>query len=254
MTQDQSKIIDKIRKLLNTANDNRGNETERETAMRMALKMLHVHNLEMKDVTDADKKEDREVVFYEEFPDPFRKVIAHNIAELYMCKFYHTKVPNKQKLYFHFVGLESNCEVAKEIASFVIRSVYTESQRLQNKEGGGVHGYGTTFRNAASATIAERCVTMRAEAEQEAESENATPGTALVLASLYDQESGYNDKFITDVLQIKLTPKKPKLVSKSARARAQGHEFGSKVNLSSNLIEGKSAGDDTPQAPAGLLE
>lgn len=250
MTQDQNKIIDKIRKLLNTANDDRGNETERETAMRMAVKMLSIHNLELKDLDVQE--EARDEVHYEEFPDPFRKIIGSAIAELFFCRFYHTKVPNKQKLWFHFVGLESNCEVAKEIASYVIRSIYTESQRLQNTQGGGVHGFGTTFRNAAAQRVVQRCVAMREEQAKEAETDK--PGTALVLASYYDQELAANNNYIEKVLGITIVIKKVKMASKSQAARAAGRAFGDKVNLSSNLIEGKSAGNDNPEPPAALLE
>lgn len=232
--QATDKILDKIRKLLNVGNDKRGNEQERETAMRQALKMLAKHNLEMKDVQNVQDKEDRDEVNYEEFPDPFRKVIAKAIAQLYFCRFYHTKISGKQKNNFHFVGLESNCHTAKEIAAFVIRSVYTESQRQQNSVGNGVHGYGTTFRNAAALRISERCAEMRREEEQDQES-NST-GTALVLASLYDQEYEANENFIVKILNVELKENKHRLANKSKSANAQGREFGDKVNLSSNRI------------------
>lgn len=242
------KILDKIRKLLNVGNDSRGNEQERETAMRQALKMLAIHNLEMKDVQNMDDKEDRDEVHYEEFPDPFRKVIANAIAQLYFCRFYPTKVQGKQKTFFHFVGLESNCNAAKEVAAFVIRSVYTESQRQQNSVGGGAHSYGTTFRNAAGMRIVERCEQMRKDEEKEQEA--TSTGTALVLASLYDQEEKANENFIEKVLDIKLKSKKHRLVNKNAKAHAEGREYGDKVNLASNRV-----GTDGKAAPvAGQLE
>lgn len=240
-TQNQQvseKVMDKIRKLLAHAKDNAaGGEHERDTAMRMALKLLAKHNLEMKDVQDMEDKEDRDEVHYEEFPDPFRKFIANAIAELYFCQFYHTKVAGKQKNNFHFVGLESNCYAAKEISAFVIRSVYTESQKQQNTVGGGVHGYGTTFRNAAAQRIRERCTEMRKA--EESEQETVSTGTALVLANIYEQEAQANSNFIEKVLEVKLKTTKHRLSNKSAKANAEGREFGDKVNLSSKLLDAK---------------
>ena len=57
----EDKIIDKIAKLLAVANGNAaGGEHERDTAMRMATKLLIKHNLSMVDITGKTKGEARE--------------------------------------------------------------------------------------------------------------------------------------------------------------------------------------------------
>lgn len=50
------KILDRIRKLLAMANDERGNDNERETALRQAHAMLTKHGLELADV-EAHERE-----------------------------------------------------------------------------------------------------------------------------------------------------------------------------------------------------
>jgi hypothetical protein len=246
---DNEKAVNKIRKLLAHATDSAaGSEHERDNAMRMALKLLAKHNLTMADV--EEEKEDRDMVFMEQFPDPYRRVIANAIAEMYFCKFYHVKVPNKQKLNFHFVGLESNCNTALEMTKYVIKSVSDESNLKQREAGAGA-GWGTTFRNAACARIAERCREFRAEAEAESAVESQSTGTALVLANLYETEKEANTSYIVKILNVKLTEKKTTLVNKSRSANAQGREFGDKVNLSNQIASNA----QQPAAPvAGLIK
>jgi hypothetical protein len=244
----EEKAIDKIRKLLSHANDNAaGSEHERDNAMRMALKLLAKHNLTMADVAIEDK-EDRESITIEQFPCPYRKVIAHAISQLYFSKFFHEKVPNKQKFLFHFVGLESNIMTTKEMTLYLIKSVLDESIKLYGRAPGQAQALATTFRNAASKRIAERCEELRAEAEAEHQVES--PGTALVLANLYETEKAANENYVVNILGIKdLKKTTVKLANKSQRAAAAGREFGDKINLS-NQINGS-----TEQAApvAGLI-
>lgn len=245
----EEKAIDKIRKLLSHANDNAaGSEHERDNAMRMALKLLAKHNLTMSDVAVEDK-EDRESVTIEQFPCPYRKVIAAAISELYFCKFFHEKVPNKQKFLFHFVGLESNIITTREMTLYLIKSILDESIKMYGRAPGQAQALATTFRNAASRRIMERCAELRAEAEAEHQAESA-PGTALVLANLYETEKTANENYIVSILGIKdLKKTTVKLANKSQRAAAAGREFGDKINLSNQV------GGATEQAApvAGLI-
>ncbi len=50
MTTDNEKVLDKVRKLLALANNEAASEGERDNAMRMAHKLLTMHQLEMADV------------------------------------------------------------------------------------------------------------------------------------------------------------------------------------------------------------
>jgi hypothetical protein len=242
---DQNKIIAKIQKLLNHAKDGAaGAEAERDTAMRMALKLMTKHNLSM-DKVSIENKEDRDELLLEQFPDPYRTMIGHAIAELFFCKFFRTKVPGKQKYNFHFVGLESNAITAREMTLYAIKSVSDESNRAQ-RDAGGNAGWGTTFRNGAALKISQRCFALRKEAEEtktedylkDVEDDEPSPvstGTALVLSNVYQTEADANDSFIEKVLGIQVKKKKLNVVNKSNNALSQGLEYGDKVNLSKQV-------------------
>jgi len=254
--QDQDKIIDRIRKLLKHANDNAsGAEAERDTAMRMAMKLLAMHNLSMSQV-EMEDKEDRDQTFIEEFPDPFRRVVAEAIAKLFFCKFYSGQVPNKQKRYFYFVGLESNATTAAEMTSWLLKSIYSESQRAQ-KANGNAHGFGTTFRNAAAIRISERCDAIRADAVKEdeetrgSEDQTVSASTQLALSTLYENEQAANEAYIRDILKIELKTKNSTLHKKSKKADEMGREFGDKVNLDKQIAATPTPDDSAPVALIG---
>jgi hypothetical protein len=241
MTQDNQRAIDKIKKLLAVANNTatgNGVEHEQETAMRQALALLAKHNLSMADVADNLDKEDRDVAeIDEEFPCPWRRVVAGAIARMMFCQFFFTAVPGKQKYKFSFVGLESNAEAAKSMTQWLLKSVYQESMKRQKDQGQTV-AFGTTFRNAAGDRISTRCHEMRMEAEQAPEYNG---GHALALTSLYKQELEANDVFIEKILGLKVKTKKVKGEIKDRDGLRQGVDFGNKVNLSSQLGTAKVA-------------
>jgi hypothetical protein len=244
-TPDQEKIVDKIRKLLKHAADSaEGAEHERDNALRMAMKLMAKYNLH--DVKMEEDKEDRDETVDEHFPDPFRRIIANAIAEMFFCKFYSNNVPGKQKKNFHFVGLESNAITAKEMAAFVIKSICDESGRVQ-REHMGSHGFGTTFRNAAATRIAERCRAIRAEEEKAQAQEVAPTGsksTAVTLAGFYETELAANEAYIKNILGIQLRKGKATMSNKSSHASQLGRAFGDKINLGPQVGGGskKSAG------------
>lgn len=237
----QDRIIDKIKKLLAVANNGasgNGVEHEQEIAMRQALALLAKHNLEMSDVADNLDKEDREVIeIAEEFPCPWRRVVAGAVAGLFFCKFFWTQVPNKQKYKFSFVGLESNAEAAKSMTEWLLKSIYKESMKRQKEQGQTV-AFGTSFRNAAGNRINDRCYQMRQEAEQAPEYKGTY---ALALTNLYQQEQEANDNFLDKVMGVQLKVKKIKGDIKSLAGLKQGRDYGDKINLSNQLTNSKAA-------------
>ena len=242
--QVQDRIIEKIKKLLAVANSNatgNGVEHEQETAMRQAHAMLAKHNLQMADI--FDDKEDRDVVeIAEEFPCPWRRVVAGALARLYFCTFYWEQVPNKQKYKFCFVGLESNATTAMEMTKFLLKSILQESEK-QRKAKGEVTGWGTSFRNAAGTRISARCSTIRAEAEADPTLNLPAPttsdSTALTIVSVYKNEEEANDAFIEKILGLNLRTKKigGKLLDRDGAVA--GDAYGRKVNLGTQIGSSK---------------
>ena len=232
----EDKIIDKIAKLLAVANGNAaGGEHERDTAMRMATKLLIKHNLSMVDITGKTKGEARESAEAEHYTDPWRRVCAGAIARLYFCGFFTSKIAGKQKLMYTFIGLQSNIETARDIAGYVIKSIDREAKRLR-KEQGQPASFETSFMNAAAGRIGARCDALRAEAEAETQAEQAAnAGNALVLANYYDSEKLANDEYVAFTMNIKLKSKPNRLTNLNNDGFVKGRKFGEDLSLNNQL-------------------
>ena len=231
MNANNDKIISKVQKLLSMANgDAAGGEHERDTAMKMALNLLAKHNLSMSDL-ETDKEE-RELDTIEQYTCPWRRQVAHAISNMYFTSFFSTKIQGKQKLKFSFIGLQSNCQTAKSMTDYVIKSLTKEVIKLR-KELNENAAFETSFFNGAALKIVERCRKLREEAELE--SKGTSSGTSMVLASLYDQEKEANEKYIQDEIHIKLTKKSARLSNLNTNGFNAGKEFGNNLNLSKQL-------------------
>lgn len=227
----ENKIINKVQKLLAVANGSaEGGEHERDTAMKMALSLLAKHNLSMSDC--EIKTEDR--LLEEDLHDvcPWRRTAANAIAKLFFCHFFSSKIQGKQKLKFSFIGLESNVLTTKEMTKWIIKSVHRESA-IRRKELDAPASFATSFCNAAAIQITKRCMEIRKQAELD--SQTASSGTDLVLASIYDQEESANKDYISNKLGIKLIYPKGLLKNINNDGAKAGWEYGKTVNLSKQI-------------------
>lgn len=233
LNTNKDKAIDRIKKLLAMGTDERSNEQERETSMRMALALLAKHNMDMSDVATEIEKEKRNKQELEQFPCPWRRTVGNAIAEMFFCKFFSTNMYGKQKKIFTFVGLESNAVTALEMTKYLINSI-TKEGRKEKKRLGGDHAFETSFFNGAAWRISERCRALKAEAEME--NTKLSTGTALTLVNVYEQEIAANIKFIAEEMGIKLVQGKGKGMSiKDHSAFGMGREFGNGVSLNNQL-------------------
>lgn len=224
-----TRVITKIQKLLNMANGTaEGGEEERDTAMRMALNLLAKHNLSMSDTMVNVTKEKRETQDLETYTCPWRRSVAGSIAKMFFSNFFYSPIPGKQKNKFTFVGLESNVITAKDMTDWIIKSVTKEVLAAKKRLGEGA-AFETSFLNAAAAVISRRCTELRAEAELA--NKPVSGGTAMVLASLYDQEAKANALFIQEEMGLKLKNKPTPLKSLHAGGTRAGAEFGKNINL-----------------------
>lgn len=225
----KEKVIEKIRKILARANDMTGTtEAERETAMKMAHTLLVKHNLslsETKEVTEERSKD-----FFARSSDIWTRSIMDSISELYFCKYFYMKRPDPavNRDHHFFVGLASNVETAKIISRFVVDSVSQESNVLKRGRR-DASSFGRSFCLAAAYKIKERCETLRKEAE--AEHNNPSGGTSLVLASLYEQEKLNNQKFIEMELGLSIKNRFSRTRKISREGWDRGTEYGQKVPL-----------------------
>ena len=225
------KVMGRIRKLMSLANGTaEGGEHERDTAMKMALNLLAKHNLSMADLSQPAEKRMRDQAEYRS--DPWVRIVGHALAELYFCGFFSTAYGSKRA--FTFVGLESNVATAKEMTDWVVKSIAAESRRLATERGEVTKTFANSFRKGAASKISQRCRALRAEAER-ANAGQASSGTSLVLASLYDTEKNANALYITDTLGIKLVTKVISQRNTTYDGAAAGAAYGDKINLNKQI-------------------
>lgn len=232
--QPTEKILTKIRKLLAVANGNaEGGEHERDTAMKMALRMLTKYNLDMAQFANQADREDRKAVQETFYAYPWMRWVANAVAELYFCKFYSSTIPQYKRIYT-FVGLESNANAALDMTRWIIKSIQKEALAERRRRGEG-EPFENSFLNAAGKRVAWRCDEMKVQGIKEQEQEK-TPGTALVLANFYDTEAQANARHIEVVLNVKFAkPKKSTARESHAIGKLAGDRYGQQINLSRQI-------------------
>lgn len=234
------KALAKVQKLLNVANGTaEGGEHERDTAMRMALKILAAHNLSMSDVSVGKdhKKEDRVKVKQEFRDDGWAGIVANAIAKLYFCKVFKSPGQNN-KMNIHFIGLESNVATAREMAMYAIQSIAKESRKYPSK---------ASFRAGATNRLCDRCASLRAEAEKEDQFsadaprldntpvQAASTGTALVLASLYQTEAKANELMLAEMGVTLNKARKSTSRSSDGESYYAGQAYGGRMGLNKQI-------------------
>jgi Protein of unknown function (DUF2786) len=216
------KAFDKIKKLLALANDERGNEQERETALRQAYSLMAKHNIDMADIESHGHKPSEPRINFENdsWSWTWAKQTSMIVAELFFCKYYTSYKINGVKCRHHFVGLESNAMTAAVMADWIVYSIMKEGRKLH---GGGNTSPGTR----AFAIGAMHALHTRVQEIIKQTQADATPGNALVLASLYQTEQDANEELLPDNLRTK----KARASKVDGAAYALGHAFGASINL-----------------------
>lgn len=231
---DNDRVINRIRKLMALANDKAATDGERDNALRMAYATLAKHNLSMTDVGDGlASQEERNETAAEEVVYPWARTIAHAVGKLFFCSYYFQRPLRGKKGKHCFVGRVSNSATAAELTSYIIRSVSRESARLF---GSATSPSAVDFDKGVAARIWQRCAELRraAEAANKAEAV-ATPGTALVLASLYESEQQANDAWLKAAGTTLTFRKRTEHDARPTSAYAAGKNFGDKVHLGASL-------------------
>jgi hypothetical protein len=212
----EEKTIDKIRKLLKFANDERGNQTERDTALRQAYKLLSKHNLTLPDVAEGGDEELRVRESVELSVYPWARIITNSLARLFFCAHYFQRSHKGKNATHYFVGKQANAITASEMSAYVVKSVFKE---LRARFGSDTSPEARSFAMGVADTIVHRVAELRSQAEQEQADEQAQEaaamalqgdaldeavggptgtGTALVLANVYASEAKANDAWIAE--------------------------------------------------------
>lgn len=239
----QHKVLARVRKMIKLAENAGATEGERDNAMRAVHATLAKYNLTLSQVgADDAAAEKRGKLAHEFLGKPWAISIAGAVARMYFCGYFYQTIGGNagptQKARHTFVGRESNVVTAREMAQFVVETVNREAQRYQRSIGGRYQDY-RAFAQGATEKIRQRCYQIEQDAKTKgvedivAEDEPALltgqqPGTALVLASLYQTEEEANKKILDD---LKLRTGRSQTYAEGSHARRAGAEFGSKVPL-----------------------
>jgi len=226
--EDQARILARVRKMMKLANDAGATEGERDNAMRMAHATLAKYNLDMAQIESeggvnvGEERLRQEAEFYGR---PWARTVVVAIAELFFCKYFYMPHSDAKRIRHVFIGRKSNVTTTSEMARFVVESIQREASREQRARGES-SVWRRSFCVGASRSVYRRAYEMIAAANRASE---ATPGTAIVLASVYSQEKKANEEFLGDLT---LRSGRSGKATGSARGAEAGARYGNSVSLS----------------------
>lgn len=220
------KQLDKIKKLLAFANDERGNETERETALRQAYALMAKHNIDMAEIEahSTAPQEPRINFTNDSWSWMWAKQTSQIVAKLFFCKYYYSYQINGTKVRHHFIGKESNAMTAAVMSDWIVNSILKEGRK--GHSGGNTGPQTRAFAIGAMHKLSKRVDEIIAQTQAE-----ATPGNALVLASLYKTEDEANELLLPENLRTSKTRHSKVDID----AYLRGQAFGDSINLNKQV-------------------
>jgi hypothetical protein len=238
MSDDMSKVLDRVRKMLRLANDAAATEGERDNALRMAHATLAKHNLSlsMAEARGATPEEERGEGRMEGKNYPWMRTAAAAIAKLFFCEYLYVARRNGATVVHCFVGRASNTVTAQEMAQYIISSIDREARKYSRESYTGGTGW-RSFCKGAAHQVYTRCAAIRAEAERPPEGPTtpSATGTAIVLASVYAAESAANRALIEATYGDKLKKSTDRQRNTSWGGFAAGTAYGKTVSLNTQL-------------------
>jgi hypothetical protein len=237
---DTKRLMARVKKCLNLANDAGATEGERDNAMRMAHAILAKHNLDLAQVeasggeaaaaaNAAEPRVDHHAIFG---AWPWATHVAMAVGELFFCTYVTSRGRRTAFGNHYFIGRTSNAVTAALVAEYVVKSINREGTRRQRAAGEGF-AYQRAFCWGAMQTIRRRVAELKKDPAQTAQA-TSTPGTSLVLASVYDDEHAANRKYMTERWGKLGKGRQAKGVT-DAGALLQGRAFGETVSLNAQL-------------------
>jgi hypothetical protein len=236
---DKARALERVRKMLALANDAAASEGERDNAMRMAHATLAKWNLSLAEAKNSP--DDRGKMILELRSPPWARTVAHAVATLFFCEYFHVKRRGVQKVHHYFIGREANATTAMEIAAYVIRSIQSESGKVR-KALGEDGEWQTAFIKGAAHKVYYRCQELRRQAEEASRME-AVPGRSLVLASVYGTELTANKEWLEkNGWTIKEVNPRQRGIS-NFDGYTRGTDYGSGISLNRQVGGGKKNDD-----------
>jgi len=247
---ENDRIVGRIKKMLNLANDAAASEGERDNALRMAYATMAKHNIDMATAEGfnlngkpkADEKREQVDAVYHGLH--WTRTVSMAIAELFFCSYFYCKIgPSDARIKHSFVGRTANAVTASAMAEYIVESIRKEANKHSRNE----YSPGRARRDfckGAVERIIRRCYAMRREAEAASETAApaatvagligaaapAAPGTALVLRNFYAVEKAANEQFVTAHVG-KMRKGPSGRAASDFNSYRKGAEFGATVSL-----------------------
>jgi len=229
------KIIDRIRKLLTMAQDERGNDNERETALRQAHSLLTTHGLSLLEINEKERDVEDPRIAHENpgWSMNWTHFIRNDIARLFMCRYIRGGKINGTKQTHWFVGRESNAITAEYMSTYVVENILKEGRKLYKHN---LSAGTRSFAQGCSVTLTHRINDMiRAKAEEVGSGTGSSfPGTQMVLYHLAKQEAEANEEFLSDWNLRRTKMRSGRL---SPDAYYQGKEHAKSINLNVQMAK-----------------
>lgn len=225
----EDKIVGRIKKMLALANDLAATEGERDNALRMAYNTMAKYNIDIATVEQSGSKNDEARI---DFPKvswswAWARQVNVIIADLFFCKYYYFEKVNGTQITHHFVGRESNAMTAAVMADYIVNSILKEGRSIyKSNTSAPMRSFAVGAAHALGFRVAQ---IKRAKAQEFA----ATPGTSIVLASLYDTEAAANELCLPENLH----HVKARATRVQGDAYGKGREYGSNINLDLQVSE-----------------
>lgn len=227
----ESRILERVRKLLALANDEAATEGERDNALRMAHATLMKHQLTLEhlDAHQREQEDPRERLDTEGWNLVWCRDVRNAIAKLFFCKYLIGRKINATKGVHVYVGRASNVATAAYMSDFVIQGILREADKRYKHR---LTPEGRSFCVGVAARLWERVVQM--QESKEVQAEVTASGSALVVADYYKTEADANAAWIAANLQTQ-AGKARKQAQVKWGAYSAGHEHGNSISLNQQV-------------------
>lgn len=231
----ETRIIERIKKMLALANDLSATEGERDNALRMAYATMAKYNID-EAALDASQKHDARINFESQsFSWRWARQVNMIIGRLFFCKYYSGRNINGTQCMHHFIGKESNAMTAAVMADWIVKSILKEARGIYKQNTSpGARSFALGAMEILSTRVDE--IITKAEAANAGE-----PGTGLALINIRKAETEANEAFVNDSgVKLKTGVRRSSNIKTSAYNA--GKEYGHSINLSPQLggsVQGK---------------
>lgn len=229
----EEKILERVRKMLAIANDSAATEAERDLALKMAHDLLAKHELDMSDVSEAEREKDdpRGHFMNTGWNAQYAKTIRNAMSKLFRCHYYHGRKINGTRGEHNFVGRESSATTAMYMSDWIITSLLREADR---RYGHRLNPAGRSFCVGASSRLWVWVEELIAEKQKEFTS----MGVALVLYDVAKKEEEANLAFIV-AMGVVLEKKARRSTNVLTNAYESGKTYADSVNLNTQIANQK---------------